>query len=299
MLHFALREAARLASGLLGALLLAAALAALGAPHAGRGFMPFMIGWGSVLGSLVQADLGRSAMSGGSVWHELGAHLPLTLGLVGEGFLIALIVGIPIGFLFGAGPARRAASPLVQVISAAPIFVAALALAYLAFHLLHWPVPVGAGEKSGLQLVPHTMAELQAALLPVLAIGLAGAAAAQLALRRGATDTLRQPWRVQLRRMGLTSWDVERAYVVPAVLAALLASLGEVVLALLSAAAVTEWVFRYAGAADLFVKSVALRDWSIAAAILFVFASLTMTAHFVGVCLARLLADPGAPASWR
>jgi peptide/nickel transport system permease protein len=93
--------------------------------------------------------------------------------------------------------------------------------------------------------------------------------------------------------MGLSAWDVERTYIVPAVLAGLLAGLGEVMLALVSAAAVTEWVFNYAGAADLFVKSVALRDWSIAAAILFVFAALTMTAHFIGVCAARAIADPG------
>jgi ABC-type dipeptide/oligopeptide/nickel transport system permease component len=167
-----------------------------------------------------------------------------------------------------------------------------MALAYAAFHLLHWPVPIGTGEKSGLILMPHTMVQLQAALLPVLTVGLAGAGAAQLALRRAAAQTTRAPWRVQLRRMGLSAWDVESAYVVPVVLAGLLASLGEVMLALLSATAVTEWVFNYAGAADLFVKSVALRDWRIAAAILFVFAALTMTAHFVGVCAGRAVANP-------
>ena len=42
-----------------------------------------------------------------------------------------------------------------------------------------------------------------------------------------------------------------------------------------------------AGAADLFVRSVALHDWRIAAAILCVFAALTMTAHFIGVWLSR------------
>jgi peptide/nickel transport system permease protein len=297
MLHFALREAGRLALGLLGALLMAAAMAALNAPSAAAGLVPFLAAWGGVLSGLIHLDLGHSAISGASVWAELRTHLPLTLGLVGEGFVLALLVGIPVGFLFGAGPARRAASPLLQVISAAPVFVAALALTYVAFQLLHWPVPVGSGEKTALKLLPHTWAELHTVLLPVLAVGLAGAGAAQLALRRAAVETMGEPWRVQLRRMGLTAWDVERTYVIPTVLAGLSASLGEVMLALLSAAAVTEWVFGYAGAADLFVKSVALRDWSIAAGILFVFAGLTMTAHFAGVCLARIIADPGAPGS--
>jgi peptide/nickel transport system permease protein len=54
-------------------------------------------------------------------------------------------------------------------------------------------------------------------------------------------------------------------------------------------------VFNYAGAADLFVKSVALRDWAVVAPILFSFAALTMLADFFGRCAARLLADPGTP----
>ncbi|MEJ1968093.1 MAG: ABC transporter permease subunit [Rhizomicrobium sp.] len=293
MLRVVLREAGRLGLGLLGALLLAAAMAALAAPRAGDGVLAFLIAWGGVLGAMLHLDFGHSAISGIGVLDELGGHLPLTLGLVAEGFVMALAVGVPVGFLFGAGPARRAAAPLVQFVSAAPIFCAGLALIYLAVDILRWPVPVGSGENAGLELMPGSTAEFAAMALPVLMVGLAGAAAAQLALRRAAAQTVQASWRIQLRRMGLSAWDIESAYVIPDVLGGLLASLGEVMLALLSAAAVTEWVFNYAGAADLFVKSVALRDWSIAAAILFVFAALTMAAHFVGACLAFLFADPG------
>ena len=64
--------------------------------------------------------------------------------------------------------------------------------------------------------------------------------------------------------------------------------------ALLSAAAVAEWVFNYAGAADLFVKSVALHDWAIVAPVLLSFAGLTLIADFIGRCLARPLTDRGA-----
>ena len=87
--------------------------------------------------------IARSAAS--AALAELKAHLPLTLGLVAEGFAVALLVGIPMGLLFGAGPARRAAAPLIQIVSAAPIFCAGLALAYAAANLLHWPVPIDNG----------------------------------------------------------------------------------------------------------------------------------------------------------
>ena len=296
MLRFVLREAGRLALGLLGAVLLASAIATLAVPHAGDGPLSFVIGWGRTLGRLFNLDFGHSAMSGNPALEELAAHLPLTLGLVGEGLAVALLVGIPVGMLFGSGPARRAAAPLIQMVSAAPIFCAGMALAYGAANLLHWPVPIANGLKSGLNLWPHGPAELETLLLPVLTVGLAGAAAAQLALRRAGSDSANEPWRVQLRRMGLTPLEIESVYGLPQIFAGLLSSMGEVVLALLSAAAVAEWVFNYAGAADLFVKSVALRDWAVVAPILLSFAGLTLIADFIGRCAARPLSNPGTPA---
>lgn len=285
MLQFVLREAGRLGLGLASAALLAAAISGLSLPGAGDGVWPFLVAWGEVLDSLLHLDLGHSAMTGIPVREMLAERLPLTLGLVSEGFAVALAVGIPVGLLFGAGPARRAAAPLVQIVSAAPIFCAGLALAYAA-NLLHWPVPSGTGVAQGLSLVPHDSQDLQKLLLPVLTVGLAGAAAAQLALRRAGAESASQPWREHMRRMGLSGWEIEWVYGLPQIFAGLLSDLGEVVLALFSAAAVAEWVFNYAGAADLFVKSVALHDWAIVAPVMFAFAAFAMIADFAGRCLA-------------
>lgn len=166
-------------------------------------------------------------------------------------------------------------------------------MAFVASNLLHWSVPINAGAKIGNTVFPRSASEAQAILLPALMVGLAGAAAVQLALRRAAAEVSRESWRVFLHRMGLSAWEVEWVYAAPQILAGLLWSLGEVMLSLLSAAAVAEWVFSRPGAADLFVKSVALHDWSAAGAVLFLFASLTLTAEFVGRCVARPLIDPG------
>jgi peptide/nickel transport system permease protein len=295
MLRFVSREAGRLALELLGAVLLAAAIAALALPHAGDGAFTFLIAWGQSLDALLHLDFGASSVSGTAALGELTAHLPLTLGLVLEGFLVAMVVGIPIGFLFAAGPARRAAAPLIQIVSAAPIFCAGLALAYGAANLLHWPLTLESGIKASPVLIPHTADEAKALLLPVLTVGLAGAGATQLALRHAAAAMSRQPWRIQQRRMGLSAFEIETVYGMPQILAGLLWGLGDVMLALLSAAAVAEWVFNYAGAADLFVRSIALHDWAIVAGVLLAFAALTMITDFAGRCAARALADPGTP----
>ncbi|MBS0473053.1 MAG: ABC transporter permease subunit [Proteobacteria bacterium] len=293
MLRFVAREAGRLALGLIGAALLAAAIAGLALPHAEDGLFSFLFAWGRTLDAFVSLDFGRSAISGEGAFADVWQRLPLTLGLVGEGFAIALVVGIPVGLLFGAGPARRAASPIIQIVSAAPIFCAGLALAWAVANLLGWPVTLDSGIKSDLALWPRDPAQLQALLLPVLTVGLAGAAAAQLALRRAGAEASGEAWRVELRRLGLTAWDIETGHVMPRLIAGLLAGLGEVMLALLSAAAVAEWVFNYAGAADLFVKSVALHDWAVVAPVLFAFAALTLIAEFVGRVAAHPLSDRG------
>ena len=295
MLRFASREAGRLALSLLGAVLLAAAISALALPHARDGVLAFLIAWGRALDALLHLDFGNSSVSGTSALDELSTHLPLTLGLVFEGFAVAMVVGIPVGFLFGAGPTRRAAAPFIQAVSAAPVFCAGLALAYGAVNLLHWPLALGSGVKGAPLLIPQSADEAKALLLPVLTVGLAGAAAVQLALRRAAAEMSHEPWRVHLRRMGLSAFEVEAVYGTPRVFAGLLANLGEVMLSLVSATAVAEWVFNYAGAADLFVRAVALHDWSIVAGVLLVFAALTMITDFAGRCAAHALADPGTP----
>jgi len=293
MLRFVSREAGKLALSLAGAVLLAAAISALAAPDAGGGAWQFLVAWGRALDGYAHLDFGHSAMTGRAASDELARHLPLTLGLVFEGLAIALIVGIPIGLSFGSGPARRAAAPLIQILSAAPIFCAGLALAFVAGNLLHWPVPSG-DATAGLALVPHDVREAEILLLPVLTVGLAGAAATQLSLRRAGAEIAGQPWRTQLRRMGLSAWEIETVYAMPRIFAGLLGDLGEVMLALFSAAAVAEWVFNYAGAADLFVKSVALRDWAVVAPVLLAFGVLTMIAGFTGRCLAFPLLATGA-----
>jgi len=296
MLRFVLNEAGRLVLGLFGAALMAAAIAAMSLPHAGDGIVDFLAAWSSRLAEYAHLRFGDSTITGVTIVSEIAARLPLTIGLVVQGIVVAALVGIPVGFLFGAGPARRAAAPLIQIVAAAPVFCAGLALAYGTATILHWPVAINGAVRIEPRFLPGTAAQAQALLLPALTVGLAGAAAVQLALRRAAADAGQASWRFYLRRMGLPSWDIERSYIVPQIFAGLLASLGELMLALLSAAAVAEWVFSCPGAADLFIKSVALHDWSAAGAVLFVFASLTLTAQFLGRCTARLLTDPGRAA---
>lgn len=290
MKRFLVRRATHLVVGVCGAVAVASVISALGEPRA-PGLPGFLVAVGARLLHFVRLDLGQSAISGLPVLHELGMRLPPTLALVLMGAAVALFAGMPLGLLFSIGPARRAAAPLVQIITATPVFCAGLALAYGAVHLLHWPVSVNATV--GAAVAPDQV--LKIAALPVLTVGLAGAASVQLALRRAAFQSSGEAFRTGLKRLGLGAFEIERRFILPQVLAGLVASTGEIMLALLSAAVVAEWVFHRAGAADLFVRSVALADWNMAAVILFVFAALTFVVEFLGHVIGFLLVNEGRP----
>ena len=294
MRGYTLRESGRFALAVLGALLMAVAISVL--PHAHSAARPGILALALVhkLGAYLQLDFGDSVISGLGAGHELAARGPTTLTLVLFGGAIAFAVGVPVGLIFGGGPLRRATAPLIQIAAAAPVFCAGLALAYVAQNIFHLPVNVG-GRPVAVANFHDGADVLRALFLPALTVGLAGAASVQLALRRAAAECQGLPFRAGLRGLGLSQGEIDRTYVMPLVLGGLFESLGEVMLSLLSAAVVAEWVFDCKGVADLFVQSVALGDWNIAALILFVFALAVLLADFAGKLLARALTggEPG------
>ncbi|HVU19304.1 MAG TPA: ABC transporter permease subunit [Rhizomicrobium sp.] len=244
------------------------------------------------LAAFVRLDFGLSAISGSGAAEELLVRVPVTLTLLLLGLFAAIVFGVPLGLLLSSGGIRRATAPIVQVVSALPVFCSGLALAYLARTVLGWPAANGTFPSVSQLLHPDESA-LRIVLLPAVTIGLAGVAAVQVALRRSASDIQDAPFHTGLRRLGLSTLEIDRIYVAPIVFSGLFTSLGEVALALFSAAVVSEWVFRCPGAADLFVKSVALHDWNVVALILFFFAATVQLANFVGRVAAEAVVGAG------
>lgn len=293
MWQFALRESGRFVLGLFGALLMAAAISSLSSDSRGLG-----AGLAAIAGRLfafVRMDFGTSAISGAGAMQELAAHAPVTLTLIFLGLLLAVLLGAPFGLLLSSTPVRRATAPVIQIVSAAPVFCAGLALAFIARKFLGWAP--GNGEFPAIpQLLHPDESVLRLVMMPALTVGLSGMAAIQVALRRAASEAQGEPFRDGLRRLGLSALEIDRNYVAPMVFAGLFQSFGEVVLALLSAAVVSEWVFKCPGAADLFVKSVALHDWNMAALILFFSASIVLFANFFGRLASEAIVSVGQSA---
>jgi len=269
--------------GLLGAWILAAAVAAVPA-HGGYSLRTALVR----LADFARLDFGASSISGLRAAAVVGERLPATLELLTAGAIVAFVVGIPLGVLLGRG--LRAAAPLIQVVAAAPVFCAGLGLLWLSAHALRWtyapaPLPWPSLAEGG----RAALLALGALALPGLTVGAAGAAAVQLAVRRAESGAIEEPYRHGLRLLGLGSFEIDRLYLAPQILAGMLARFGEIVLTLFSAAAVAEWLFGWPGAAVLFLKSVALHDWNVTALVLLAFAVISLVADFCGVLAARAL----------
>jgi ABC-type dipeptide/oligopeptide/nickel transport system permease component len=269
------RQALRFVSRLTGAAILAAALATLSVPGATAGSVAYVLALLGRLGAMAQFDFGSSPVSGESALQSVAAALPYTAGLLALSTIVATAIGVPLGLVLGRASGRRLIVPFIQIVAATPVFCASLALAWLSVRVfgIH-PMPPAGGLFNG------PAAERLA--LPVLTVGLAGAGAVQLALHRVAAGIQDQPWRSGLRLMGLPQFEIDRLYVAPQMFAGLFANLGEVALAMVSAAAVTEWVFGWPGAAILFVKSLAFADWNVAALVLLILATIKFGADMVG-----------------
>jgi peptide/nickel transport system permease protein len=192
------------------------------------------------------------------------------------------------------GRISRAAAPLIQIVAAAPVFCAGLALLWLSVQVFHWDANLQDAPNLWSAIAAANGAAIREALralvLPALTVGAAGAAGVQLSLRRAVADARDAPYRRGLKMMGLGQFEVDRLYLVPEAIAGVLANLGEIALSLFSAAAVAEWVFGWPGAAVLFLKSVALHDWSVVALVLLSFAAIVLIAEFAGSLGARALA---------
>ena len=131
MVRFGLSQTGRYAAGLLGALLLAAIVQAMGAEGG------FVQACAARLAAMAHFDFGASAMTGARASSEVAKHLPATLELLGGGAVVALLLGLPLGLILSWGRALRAGAPLIQIVAAAPVFCAGLALLWIA-HRAQW-----------------------------------------------------------------------------------------------------------------------------------------------------------------
>lgn len=239
---------------------------------------PLILQYGHWLGDALHLDLGTSIRTGEQVSSAIGDRLALTAQLVGLGFAVALVLGLPLGVLAGLR-ARRATDRLVQslgvVALSTPAFAGGLVLVYVFALMLGWFPAYGPGTGGG--------DRLRHLVLPAVALGLAVTAVLLKLTRAAVVSQLDREHVTFARARGVPERVVLRRYVLRGTVVPVLTGVGLVLAYLLAGTVLVEEVFALPGLGSLLVSSVTFRDLPLVQAEALLIASL--------VCLVTLLTD--------
>ncbi|MFF9348876.1 ABC transporter permease [Streptomyces sp. NPDC014734] len=240
---------------------------------------PTVVQYGYWLADALRLDLGTSIRTGDGVATVLGDRLVLTGQLVGLGFAVALLLGLPLGVLAGLR-ARRPTDRVVQslgvVALSTPAFASGLLLVYGFALMLGWFPAYGPGEGAGADRLSHLV-------LPAAALGLAVTAVLLKLTRAAVIRELDREHVTFARARGVRERDVLLRYVLRGTVVPVLTGIGLVLAYLLAGTVMVEQVFALPGLGSLLVDSVTFRDVPVVQAEALLIAAL--------ICLVNLVTD--------
>jgi len=285
-LRFVGIRAAFLLASLFGACVLAAAIATLAEPHVLQNSSLFAdVFWNRLQGA-AQLDFGTSTIFGTAALVTLAPTLAASGDLLLISLCVALILGLPLGLFLAEKRSNLVIAPVMHILGSVPLFCAAI-IAGLFF------IPAGAGPMQAPVLFTGTraaaVASLEAMLPLILVVGAAGAGAVAAALRHSFLQALNEPYREGLSRLGLRDSEIVLVFVLRQALAGALKETGNILAALIAALAVAEQIFSWPGAGAFFLRAVALEDWAVVAALVFLLVLLRACADCIGAIVSRAL----------
>ncbi|NEA40852.1 ABC transporter permease [Streptomyces sp. SID11385] len=239
---------------------------------------PFVTQYLHWIGDAVRLDLGDSLRTGESVSSAIGSRLALTAQLVGLGFAVALVLGIPGGIVSGLR-ARRATDRTLQglgvIALSTPAFAGSLVLIYVFALMLGWFPAYGPGDGGAGDRLQHLV-------LPALALGLAVTAVLLKLTRTAVVAELGRDHVVFARARGVPRATLLR-YVLRGTVVPVTTSAALVLAYVLAGTVMVEEVFALPGLGQLLVSSITFRDLPLVQAEALLVAGL--------VCLVTLLTD--------
>ncbi|WP_342710030.1 ABC transporter permease [Bradyrhizobium sp. B124] len=242
---------------------------------------PLWTQYARYLHEMVHGGLGQSMRDGRPAILVVTERIPVTLLLTVPALLVNLLLGIPAG-VFAALKRGSLADRLLMAIAVAgfsvPSFVLGLVLV-LAFAVeLAWLPSGGAGS-------------LRHMVLPVLTLGLGGAAVLARFTRSAMLEVLGQPYIRTGNAKGVPWSGVVIRHALPNAAIPVLTIVGFMVGNLIAGTVLVESVFSWPGLGSLLVVSVMSRDLAVVQCILLVVAAAMITTN-VTVDLLYGLLDP-------
>jgi peptide/nickel transport system permease protein len=242
---------------------------------------PIWLQYFHYFGAILSGDLGRSMRDGRDAIVLVAERIPATLALTVPALLIKLGLGIPAG-ITAALHRNSWIDRLVMVVAVAgftvPSFVLGLILVLVFAVQLGW-LPSG-GQDSWWH-----------AILPVITLGLGGAAVLARFTRSAMLEVLGQPYIRTASAKGVPWRAVVSRHALPNAAIPTVTIIGFMVGSLIAGAVVVESVFSWPGVGRLLVVAVGNRDLAVVQCILLLVAATMVVANLVVDLLYGLL-DP-------
>jgi len=242
---------------------------------------PIWVQYLSYFRAVLGGDLGNSMRDGRTAFEVVLERVPLTLAITVPALLINILIGVPAGIL-AALHRNTIFDRLIMTVSVigftVPSFVMGLTLALVFAVSLGW-LPSG-----GYGTAAH-------AVLPIVTLGLIGAAVIARFTRSAMLEVLGQPYIRTASAKGLTWRQVVSSHALPNAAIPTMTIIGFMVGSLVAGAVVVESVFSWPGVGRLLVQAVANRDLAVVQVILLL-VGFTMVAANLAVDLLYGLVDP-------
>ncbi|WP_341898488.1 ABC transporter permease [Ferrovibrio terrae] len=229
----------------------------------------------------LSGDFGNSMRDGRPAVDLVLERVPMTLAITIPAFMIKLCLGIPAG-IFAALYRNSALDRLTMMVSVAGFTVPSFVLALLL--VLVFSVQLGWLPSSGND-------GWQSAILPIITLGVSGAAILARFTRSAMLEVLGQPYIRTASAKGVPWRRVVADHALPNAAIPTVTIIGFMVGSLIAGAVVVESVFAWPGVGRLLVSAVANRDLAVVQAILLAIA-LSMVAANLCVDLAYGWLDP-------
>lgn len=232
------------------------------------------------LGHVLQGDLGTTIRGGEPVLKLLMERLPNTMLLAFSGLAVAMLIGLPLGFLaaINRGRATDTAVMLIAVLGVSiPSFWLGLVLLQVFALDLGWVPVAGSGWRN--------------AILPALTLGLTYCALVARMTRSTLIDVLAEDYIRTARARGLLARQVLLVHALRPALIGIVTVVGLVFAYLMGGQVIIENVFSWNGIGRLAVQAMLQRDYPMIQGFIIVFATSVVLVSMILDALYVLL-DP-------
>ena len=215
---------------------------------------PVVYRYGKYMLGLLKGDLGRSQITGVSVWKEFTSKFPNTIILSLGGLVVASVIAIPLG-IFAAKHAGSIWDNLSTTftlfgMSMPGFWLGLLLILWFAYRIRIFPVG-GAGS-------------LKSFVLPIISTSLVMMATTARQTRSSMLDNLRADYLRTARAKGVPEHDVINKHALKNALIPIITSIGAGVSRTMAGSAVIETVYSFPGVGKLTVDAVTRRDVTMA-----------------------------------